>query len=836
MGTFMRRFTLLLVLFWLAGCPQAVVAPLPNDGGVAVDAGAPPADGSAGDAGVSLPDAAPVDSGPDCPEGTEAGDDGQCVDIDECLVDNGGCGEAPAWTCRNRYAGAPQCVFDCAPDQSQLMAGVEAFVMGNRVWPSALITHGPMACPLMRNGQNHVVVASARLERGKILQSGHEHPMNRDLLADGHDGARLVRNAVTWMTGGIERPLRIGRQSGQFGAPARLLEGDGHSVSQLRPTPEELAELDIFFFNSRTDYSDDEITALNTFVRQGGGIFSSGQAWSWAQGGAQAAVTGYPGNRVIMGSGLTVTKANQGAGELPVSEQPLGSEWHALYALFAAERHLAEIEIVPDDVQPIIGETVGFATSHLPFSLSSYYDAAGLIVERTPAVVPTSINRIRPEEQPMELLMMRLMDIFHRNVAAAEVARFVAAWDFPEVPPADTPTVSVEVEVNGTYAGRSNKYNYSGARKALRVSTGAFALPGQIVTVRVPEEAAGQGLSIQIGAHSDGLWNKEAIERFPQLIRTDRLSQPLTESASVFGGPVYILVPPGSEAPTFTAQISGAVMAPYFKFPETTLEEWGRQLQETAAPWAEIEGPHVIFTVLTDEARSIPDIIALVAFWEGTLAAMSDLEGAPHERVRKERFVLDRQISAGALHSGYPIMGHLNHHDGLLDLQSIRSSGSWGPFHELGHNHQWRDWFLPGTTEATCNLWSVYIHEQVLGLPTRTEGRLSVADRRQRRERYLNDGANFADDWNVWVALDTYLQLQEGFGWELFSSVFADYRRDSNAAAGSAQDRIDEWVQRTSDTTERNLIPFYRAWGFPISDSVVRSVERHPVWQEDPMR
>jgi len=282
-------------------------------------------------------------------------------------------------------------------------------------------------------------------------------------------------------------------------------------------------------------------------------------------------------------------------------------------------------------------------------------------------------------------------------------------------------------------------------------------------------------------------------------------------------------------------RLEGVVRAPYYRHGITDLEDWRQQLLASPAPWTEIEGDRVIFSVHTEEARRLQDPVELMNFWDAVLDAMADLEGSPHERLRKERFTLDRQISAGALHSGYPIMGHLNHHGGLLDLEQIRLQGSWGPFHELGHNHQWNDWFLPGTTEATCNLWSVYIHEVILDLPTRQEGRLGPADRRQRRQNYLNNGADFQENWNVWVALDTYLQLQEGFGWELFSTVFTDYRRESDAAEGSAQDRIDEWVRRTSLHTQRNLGPFYQAWGFPVSDDVIAEIGRLPEWVDDPM-
>ena len=72
----------------------------------------------------------------------------------------------------------------------------------------------------------------------------------------------------------------------------------------------------------------------------------------------------------------------------------------------------------------------------------------------------------------------------------------------------------------------------------------------------------------------------------------------------------------------------------------------------------------------------------------------------------------------GWMHSGYPIMCHLESVSELIDEMGMRSLGLWGPVHELGHNQQRKEWELPPhTTEATCNLWSVYVHETVLGIP-----------------------------------------------------------------------------------------------------------------------
>jgi hypothetical protein len=771
-----------------------------------------------------------------CEDGFVLSDDLHiCDDVDECAEDNGGCGGEDAWTCVNQLGGEPTCLFDCAIDYTALMDGVNQWTFGSRVWPSALIVHGAAACPLIYNNQTRVVVASARFGQGRILQTGHEHPMNRDLQLENHDGERLMRNAVAWMSGGGEG-LRIGRHPQQFSTPVNLLAADGHMISALRPSTEGLAEIDIYFVNSRNNYGDEEIDALRQFVLDGGGLISSGYAWSWGEGNGGQAVTGFPGNRVTLGSGLTVTKANQYSGTVPVSAEPLPDVWHSLYGVYAVDAHVQGVELMSPEDQQIVASVVGFALSTLPLSIDGYYVPVQALIEGTEPIVPTPQNRVSPANAPLEVLLMRIVDKLVSGLPFDRIAAHPAGADFPGQPPVDTPNAVVERTFDATYAGRSGEYNYSNAGRSLRVSTGAYARAGQTIRVTIPEGAAGQGLRVQIGTHSDQLWGVDAIQRFPQIIRGDALRDAITSSTSAFGGPVYILVPGGTEVGEIAVEIEGAVCAAHYIHGETELDEWAEQLETCQAPWVEIETSKVIFAVQRSEALNIPDVAALMTFWDEVMDAMADLEGGPHERVRAERFTLDRQISAGALHSGYPIMGHLRHHDGLLSLEDIRASGSWGPFHELGHNHQWRDWFLPGTTEATCNLWSVYVNEEVLGLPTRIVGRLSAERRAAGRAGYLDAGANFAADWNVWIALDTYLQLQEGFGWEMFSTLFADYRRESDAGQGSAQDRIDEWVMRTSAYADRNLGPFYLAWGFPISDDVLEEIEDYPEWEEDPMR
>ncbi len=54
--------------------------------------------------------------------------------------------------------------------------------------------------------------------------------------------------------------------------------------------------------------------------------------------------------------------------------------------------------------------------------------------------------------------------------------------------------------------------------------------------------------------------------------------------------------------------------------------------------------------------------------------------------------------------------------------------------------------------------------------------------------------------------------------------------------AGGAPAQIQRWIVRSAVTANRNLVPFYTAWGFPITAETRAATASLPVWAEDPMR
>lgn len=44
------------------------------------------------------------------------------------------------------------------------------------------------------------------------------------------------------------------------------------------------------------------------------------------------------------------------------------------------------------------------------------------------------------------------------------------------------------------------------------------------------------------------------------------------------------------------------------------------------------------------------------------------------------------------------------------------------------------------------------------------------------------------------------------------------------------------WVKKFSEVVQKNLAPFFEAWGWPVQNDVAESLAHLPEWQENPMK
>jgi hypothetical protein len=444
-------------------------------------------------------------------------------------------------------------------------------------------------------------------------------------------------------------------------------------------------------------------------------------------------------------------------------------------------------------------------------------------------LVPTPASPIHAEQALRRLLLAVQLDELD-ELPAEQIKAHPAAAHFPGRVSAEAPRVRRTVVLSAGGGGGGGWQ-----------STGLYAPAGEVVTVTRGEKGASKPWTLRIGVHTDTLWHLPTWKRAPEVVRTWSIGPGVTKVASPFGGLITIErgKPDRAEraeregrAEPVDVTIDGAVEAPRFVLGVTTRQQW-QKLRHAAAPWGEIETPSVVIAAPSSALAAIDDPTELAELWQSILDHAADLRGISRVRAKGERYVPDVQISAGYMHSGYPIMTHLDAVDDMTDPAKLRS-GAWGLFHELGHNHQDSLWTFDGTVEVTCNLWSLYLMEKIAGKPMGTgHPAISSAERRQQRAvKHIRTGASF-DRWKAdpFLALEMYIQMREAFGWEPFKQVFAEYDRlPAKERPQTQQAKRDLWMVRMSRATKRNLGPFFERWGVPTTEQARASIAELEAW------
>ena len=435
--------------------------------------------------------------------------------------------------------------------------------------------------------------------------------------------------------------------------------------------------------------------------------------------------------------------------------------------------------------------------------------------------VPTPKRPLGPRQgAERRLLATQLRQI--RGLPAEKVSAHPAAEAFPGAVPDGAKRVSRTMTIDTAVPEWH--------------STGLYAAPGEIVEVTVPPAAAGKKLMVRIGAHTDSLWKHTTWRRCPEITRQYPLNRAMTRAANAFGGLIYIEVPARCKLGSISVQIRNAVQAPHFVLGKTSLKSWKATGRSLPAPWAELETRKVILTVPSGVVRRLDDPEDLMRFWDRVLDCCAELAARPAKRTRPERYVTDTQISAGYMHSGYPIMTLLDIATVMVDkrrLIALDHGGVWGLFHELGHNHQSRDWTFDGAVEVTVNLFTLYVIEKVCGTAVKDNKRFSPRQWAKRMDSYFTGSRPDFEKWkrDPFLALQMYIQMQQAFGWDAFRKVFAEYRDlpSRHRPRTDAQKR-DQWLVRFSRTVGRDLGPFFEAWGVPTSAAARRSIAGLPGW------
>ncbi|CAN5328178.1 hypothetical protein BH23VER1_BH23VER1_35780 [soil metagenome] len=698
-----------------------------------------------------------------------------------------------------------------ADDVSELTDGVESIDKPGA--PGPLVVWGERAFPVVVGKSGSAVeplVAAARWGEGRVVAFGHNGYLN----STGEDSVRFRRNALRWAAGKAgEAKVSAALWNGAERLGAEL-EAAGMRVE--RAELDRLARYDVVILDTGALTEEKDRERVRKFVESGGGLVCGSLGWGWLQLNGGTTIQDHPGNALLAGAGIAWADGT-------LDPTAPGDAYAARPDGLAHAGRALRI-LVSDDPGEIPGTqalaVISRALRTIAHDAPGFGDALAALLaaggESPP--VPT------PEEPVGEddVLGRVLLSVACGRVATADpesLGAHPAAADFPGGLGRGAAPVTADVPVSTSTPGWQ--------------SLGLYAGPGALVQVRVPEEAAAAGLEVRVGCHSDRLYHKERWERPPEISFVWPLREVVTTVANPFGGLVYVVVPDRCTLGEITVEVAGAVESPLYVLGETPAPDWRESVRSTAAPWVEFASERVIVSVPTAVARSVRDPQELMEAWDKVLELEDELATITKSGERPERIVCDRQISAGYMHSGYPVMVGMDQAENLASAAHLTGEGNWGIFHEFGHNHQRGEWTFDGTVEVTCNLFTLYVYEKLCGVPPEEHERGNKVFREARMREYFAFGRGSFERWKKkpFVALVPYIQLQQEFGWEAYKKVFAEYESLPDGARPKTDDeKRDQWMVRFSKAVGHNLGPFFQAWAIPVSDGALAEVADLERW------
>lgn len=703
-------------------------------------------------------------------------------------------------------------------ERAKILKGLSAIPKLGAPGPVAI--WGTLAFPVISaadGGKTELALAAAAgYGKGRALIIGH----NGYLDGGGTTGSLLV-NAVHWVVAGKEKS-KVGVKNANLavflndaGLKAEVFEG-ALSKATLR-------DFDAVIVNAQGITDEVEGAAAVEFIKNGGGFIAGMTGWAFEQtSGGKTLSIAHGLNKALMALGIAFTDSS-GFGGANFREFEART---ALPRMMNAAEAIGAIKKQREGGPALTAEEVNQGATAIQIALaaqppgrSSLQAAVMAALGEGSSGVPTPQTPLNQDQHASQRIRLGMESRVLKLAAGDNIKAHPAAEAFPGKAPADAARVTKDIAVDPNIPGWA--------------STGLWVNAGDPVIVTVSTDVAGKGLCVRIGCHTDTLYHLETWKRAPDISRSVPLEEPTTRTASAFGGLLYIEVPGKAPAASaITVNIARAIEAPLFVLGKDDDAKWNTELKTRPGPWAEFACGKVILTCPTENARRVTNPTQLMEFWTKVVEAQDDIANQATERKRPERIVTDVQISAGYMHSGYPIMVPTSTSDEMIIFNKLKFPG-WGFYHELGHNHQRGDFTFEGTGEVTNNVLGLYVFHAVLGKDPYI-GHPAIT--REAQKEHLAAIKKAGDKFSFWkkepfVALTTYVQLVDEFGWETWRKYLYSFADPAFGPGPKSDDqKRDQFLVRYSKLANKNLAPFFEAWGIPVSAAAQAEVGKLEAW------
>ena len=347
--------------------------------------------------------------------------------------------------------------------------------------------------------------------------------------------------------------------------------------------------------------------------------------------------------------------------------------------------------------------------------------------------------------------------------------------------------------------------------------TGIYVKPDEEVVIQVEGT---QQIKAYIGTYS---YEKEEPKQFNLNPGENKISSPN-------GGLLYF----------YNYHNTGEVVAkvkkggtpnPLFILGKHTTEDWKRMLKESPNPYAiEMKGENSLLTMHPEtvaEHLKQEDPAALlkkhdeIINIEHKISGLSkDGVGVANQGKHSIHFVEDWYTDNYMYATYYRTAYSKGNLEPVLNLEELTNDG-WGPWHEVGHQHQQNTWLWDGLGEVTVNLYSLAV-QTTFGHKTRLE----QEKRYEAAFAYLGK-PDAQEKMNVFEKLVMFWQLHLTYGDQFYPNLHQMYRLlHDTELPKSDEEKKQMFIYMTSKVAGQNLIPFFDKWGLIANDATREKIEK----------
>jgi hypothetical protein len=731
--------------------------------------------------------------------------------------------------------------------------------------------------PVISDGRGGHLVMAGRFGLGRTAVVTHDSFLSTKTTAD----SKIFENLLTWLT--FNNPNGYSERKAGGQKMRILARSDASNLDEIpnssvdRVNKFGVIDVNVYPLVLVTEsVTDDEIENIQKYVANGGAIIFARTTWNIRLDGEFAAAYGndlkaYPMMRWLKkaGYGLSGDWAWKGVteGEFPVLRTLTKAHVTAAYPVEAAENvsKLLKGSSLPPNVLE------GYAGKDTNEKIDSIYHVGSMLTKTNPGnkVLATNWN-IVDNRFAMELASKGKVDC--DAIDLSQICTFMRSYLSKLTPAPTALTATLTNKSAGIFPGLAigNKVNARVVVDSAKgtgysvpgtwVSTDRWANAGEVINIVIPTSETSPDLEVIIGATTDYLPKANNAERYlyrlPKASWKVKLFPGSNKIVTPAGGQIFLSATSKKENKNLTVDIEGAIPSLRFKLGETDPAAFKNSADKNKVPYFEIEGEFVrLFVPSNHLAKFAAKPVDVTSSWNNKRQAsniflgLTDKTDTPTVHSPspvKTAIVVDKQISVGHYHSGYPIGFPI---EVGKDVASKGTTG-WADAHEWGHNLQGThnlDVIHPITGnfsplyplnfapngEVTNNLlplWDEYTRNVPLRLDIEKEGYTAAW-------KFVNTPGNDFSKTSHWDALVFYHQYNLRYGWDFYSKFFRKYRDHAfgtkvDQAIGdfqvkirpdqspSRQDHIDAFALFASRTSGFNQIGNLRAWGMSISSNV----------------